>query len=68
MLALIEAKQTGKMIPFARKIWPMELVSGGSSALPPPQNDDAMTGREPAESDLGRARQPSKLRSSAAGR
>lgn len=68
MLALIEAKQTGKMIPFARKIWPMELVPGGSSAFPPPQNDDAMTDREPAESELGRARQPSKLRSSAAGR
>jgi len=40
MLALIEAKQTGKTIPFARKIWPMEMVVGAST-MSLPTSDDA---------------------------
>jgi DNA-binding LacI/PurR family transcriptional regulator len=39
MLALIEAKQMGKMIPFARKIWPMEMVVGGSTMRLPASRD-----------------------------
>jgi DNA-binding LacI/PurR family transcriptional regulator len=34
MLAMIEAKQDGKTIPVARKIWPMDIVLGGSTPGP----------------------------------
>ena len=41
MLALIKAKQSGKTMPCERKIWPMEVVQGGSTAMRlPPANSD----------------------------
>jgi len=39
LLALIDAKQKGRAIPFARKIWPMEMVVGGSTMSLPTSGD-----------------------------
>jgi len=39
LLALIDAKQKGKTIPFARKIWPMEMVVGASTMSLPASGD-----------------------------
>jgi DNA-binding LacI/PurR family transcriptional regulator len=47
LLALIEAKRKGGAIPFARKIWPMEMVVGGST-MPLPTSGDANSPETPA--------------------
>jgi DNA-binding LacI/PurR family transcriptional regulator len=39
LLALIDAKRKGETIPFARKIWPMEMVVGGSTMSVPVSGD-----------------------------
>ena len=39
LLELIEAKRKGSPIPFARKIWPLEMVVGGSTMSLPASGD-----------------------------
>ena len=35
ILELIEAKRSGETMPFTREIWPMEMVVGDSTQMPP---------------------------------
>jgi len=39
LLALIDAKQKGRAIPFTRKVWPMKMVVGGSTMSLPTSGD-----------------------------
>jgi DNA-binding LacI/PurR family transcriptional regulator len=48
LLALIDAKQKGRAIPFARKIWPMEMVVGGSTMSLPASGDAHSSDISPA--------------------
>ena len=49
MYALIDAKQNGRTIPPAQKIWPMEIVPGGSSEMTiPVEAQDASATHETA--------------------
>ncbi|MDR3373823.1 MAG: LacI family DNA-binding transcriptional regulator [Ancalomicrobiaceae bacterium] len=41
MVELIEAKRAGKTIPFAQKVWPLELVVGASTMPVSPAADGA---------------------------
>jgi DNA-binding LacI/PurR family transcriptional regulator len=55
LLALIDAKRKGAAIPFARKIWPMEMVVGGST-MPLPTSGEANPPETPAAEEKRRRR------------